>query len=108
MLVIALANIALPLTNAFVGEFMMFSGLFQYSKWMTAIAGVGIILAAAYTLNMIRNVFYGEVKATVAQITDIQFHEKLVLTIIVLVVLATGVYPQPIIEFISNTPAVQP
>lgn len=108
MLVIALANIALPLTNAFVGEFMMFSGLFQYSKWMTAIAGIGIILAAAYTLNMIRNVFYGEVKESVLPVTDILFHEKLVLVIIVLVVLATGIYPQPIIEFISNTPAVQP
>lgn len=105
MIVIALANIALPLTNAFVGEFMMFSGLFEYSKWMTAIAGLGIILAAAYTLNMIRNVFYGAASVSVSEVSDIELHEKLVLSLIVLIVLATGVYPQPIIEFISNLSA---
>lgn len=104
MVIIGMANIALPLTNAFVGEFMMFSGLFQYSAWFTAGAIVAIILAAAYTLNMIRNVFYGDVKASVAGVTDIAFHEKLVLTIITGIIFYLGVYPQALLDFITNTP----
>src|SRR6202007_1858305 len=59
LVVMALANIALPLTNAFVGEFMMFNGLFRYSIWIAVISGISIILAAVYTLNMIQKTFYG-------------------------------------------------
>jgi NADH-quinone oxidoreductase subunit M len=60
LVVIAFGNIALPLTNAFVGEFMMFGGLFKFNIWYTAFAGLSIILAAVYTLNMVQKVFYGE------------------------------------------------
>jgi len=64
--IMSLANIALPLTNAFVGEFLMFNGLFQYNAWVGLAAGISIILAAVYTLNMIQKVFYGNtVPATV-------------------------------------------
>ena len=59
LVVMALANIALPLTNAFVGEFLMFNGLFQHNVWMAGVAGISIILAAVYTLNMIQKVFFG-------------------------------------------------
>ncbi|MEJ7589610.1 MAG: NADH-quinone oxidoreductase subunit M [Ferruginibacter sp.] len=54
LVVIAFANIALPLTNAFVGEFMMFGGLFKFNIWYAAVAGLSIILAAVYTLNMVQ------------------------------------------------------
>ncbi len=57
LVIIALANIALPLTNAFVGEFLMFNGLFQMNAWYAAAAGISIILAAVYTLKMIQKVF---------------------------------------------------
>lgn len=100
--IIGMANIALPLTNAFIGEFMMFSGLFQYNNWMAAIALVGIILAAIYTLNMIRKVFYGEVSPTVANMTDIKLHEKLALSLIVVIIFVLGVYSQPLLDLISN------
>ncbi|MFX8903146.1 proton-conducting transporter membrane subunit, partial [Acinetobacter baumannii] len=59
LVVLAFANIALPLTNAFIGEFLMFNGLFTYNVWAAAIAGVSIILGAVYTLNMVQKVFYG-------------------------------------------------
>ena len=48
----ALANIAMPLTNAFVGEFLMFNGLFILNPWIAAFAGISIVLAAIYTLNI--------------------------------------------------------
>jgi NADH-quinone oxidoreductase subunit M len=98
MIVIALANIALPLTNAFAGEFLMFSGLYNYNKWFAAVAGIGIIISAVYTLNMIQKVFYGSVNGVTAEIKDIQWNEKLVLFIIVGIIFFIGVYPQPLID----------
>ena len=54
LVVLAFANVALPLTNAFVGEFLMFNGLFQYNIWIAGVAGISIILGAVYTLNMVQ------------------------------------------------------
>jgi NADH-quinone oxidoreductase subunit M len=98
LVVIALANIALPLTNAFIGEFMMFAGIYKHNVWMAAVAGISIILAAVYTLNMIQKVFYGNANATVENITDISFNEKLALALIVIMIFAFGVFPQPMID----------
>ncbi|MES2848310.1 MAG: NADH-quinone oxidoreductase subunit M [Bacteroidota bacterium] len=98
LVVIALANIALPLTNAFVGEFMMFTGLFQFNIWYTVVAGLSIILAAVYTLNMIQKVFYGESNVLTASMKDISLNEKLVLAVIVVLIFAVGIYPQPFFE----------
>lgn len=105
LVVLAFANIALPLTNAFIGEFMMFNGLFQFNVWYAVVAGLGIILAAVYTLRMVQNVFYGEVNALTTTMTDISFHQKLVLAILVIVVFAFGVFPQPLIELTKETVA---
>ena len=93
--VIALANIALPLTNAFVGEFMMFSGLFKFSIWYAAFAGISIILAAVYTLNMVQKVFYGETNSLTAAVKEIGLNEKIILSVIVVAIFMIGVFPQP-------------
>jgi NADH-quinone oxidoreductase subunit M len=98
LVIIALANIALPLTNAFVGEFMMFAGIYKHNVWMAAVAGISIILAAVYTLNMIQKVFYGNANATIENVTDISFNEKLGLALIVIMIFAFGVFPQPMID----------
>ena len=95
--VLALANIALPLTNAFIGEFMMFNGLFRFSVWMAAI-GISIILAAVYTPNMIQRIFYGKTNSVTAKAIDISTGTKLMLVVLVIVVLVLGVYPQPMIQ----------
>lgn len=96
--IIALANIGLPLTNGFVGEFMMFSGLWQKNVWLAVFAAIGIILAAIYTLNMLRNVFYGETNEVTENVSDINNVEKLVLAVIVAAIFIVGTYPQPLIE----------
>lgn len=98
LVVMALANIALPLTNAFVGEFLMFNGLFQYNIWIAGIAGVSIILAAVYTLNMVQKVFYGNTTAITEKAVDIKGNIQLMLIILVVVIIGFGVYPQPMIE----------
>ena len=99
LVIIALANIALPLTNAFVGEFMMFGGLFNVNPWYAVAAGISIILAAAYTLKMIQKVFYGELVPATAHVTDISFGEKSALLGLVALIFLFGVVPQPMIDF---------
>jgi NADH-quinone oxidoreductase subunit M len=98
LVIVALANIALPLTNAFPGEFLMFNGIFssqtKYNIWFIVLAGMGIILGAIYTLNMIRKVFYGNTNELTATTQDISWNEKLALGIIVVIIFWLGVYPQ--------------
>ncbi len=103
LVVIALANIALPLTNAFVGEFMMFTGLFKFNMVCTAIALISIILAAVYTLNMVQKVFYGEANMITEKMQEISLNQKLVLGIVVVFIFFFGVYPQPIIDLTKDT-----
>ena len=97
LVVVALANIALPLTNAFVGEFLMFNGLFAYNPWYAAIAGISIILAAVYTLGMIQKVFYGKSNDAL-QVTDLKSAETLAMVAIVVMIVLLGVYPEPMIN----------
>jgi NADH-quinone oxidoreductase subunit M len=105
--IIALANISLPLTNAFVGEFLMFTGVFtstvtKYNILFTVLAGVCIILGAVYTLNMIRKIFYGEAVALTAKAKDISLNEKLALGVIVILICWMGVYPKPMLDLTND------
>jgi len=107
-LVIALANIALPLTNSFIGEFMMFTGIFtspvfRYEYFLVPAAGICIILGAVYTLRMVQQVLYGEMNAVTEQGTDIPFNQQLVLWIMVILILFIGVYPEPFLELTRET-----
>ena len=103
LVVMAFANIALPLTNAFIGEFLMFNGLFQYKMWMAAAAGVSVILAAVYTLNMVQKVLYGNTVATTENATEISGNVQLVLIVLTVLIIVLGVYPQPLIDLTKDT-----
>jgi NADH-quinone oxidoreductase subunit M len=99
----ALANIALPLTNAFVGEFLMFNSLFQYNVWVGAAAGVSIILAAIYTLNMVQKVAYGEVSTQINQMQTINKPAQIVLIVLLIIVFVTGIFPQPLFNLTADS-----
>ena len=99
----SLANIALPLTNAFVGEFLMFNSLFQYNVWVGAAAGVSIILAAIYTLNMVQKVAYGEVSTQINQMQTINKPAQIVLIVLLIIVFVTGVFPQPLFDLTADS-----
>ncbi|UYQ93452.1 NADH-quinone oxidoreductase subunit M [Chitinophaga horti] len=103
LVVISFANIALPLTNGFIGEFLMFSGLFQYNVWFAAVACLGIILSAVYTLNMVQKVIFGEANTLTGTFTDLKAGETFSLTVIVAIILVLGVYPKPLLELVSQT-----
>jgi NADH-quinone oxidoreductase subunit M len=103
LVIISFANIALPLTNGFVGEFLMFSGLYQYNPWFMAVAGLGVILGAVYTLNMVQKVIFGQPNQLTETTTDLHVNEMLALGVIVVIILVLGVYPKPMLELVSST-----
>jgi NADH-quinone oxidoreductase subunit M len=103
LVIVALANVALPLTNAFIGEFLMFNGLFKFNVWYAAIGGISIILSAIYTLKMIQNVFYGNSNSVTAGAVDINWFEKASLAVIVVAIFMMGIYPRPMFQMANDT-----
>jgi NADH-quinone oxidoreductase subunit M len=108
LVIVSLANVALPLTNAFVGELLLFTGVFgstvtSYNVVFTATAALTIILSVVYTLNMIQRVFYGNTNALTAKAVDIRPNEKIVLAAIVALILFIGVYPKPVLDLTKDT-----
>ncbi|RKR81254.1 NADH dehydrogenase subunit M [Mucilaginibacter gracilis] len=97
-LIIVLGTVALPLTNGFVGEFLLLNGVSQYSIWLSAVAGVTIILGAVYMLRMYKKVMQGETNAITLVFTDIAGSEKAALGIICALIIVIGVYPQWILH----------
>jgi NADH-quinone oxidoreductase subunit M len=92
----AMANAGLPGTSGFVGEFMVVMGSVKVSFWYAALAGMTLILGAAYTLWMYKRVVFGAVANDhVAALTDLNGREVLFLTVLAVAVLAMGIYPAP-------------
>ena len=98
-MVIGLANVGLPGTSGFVGEFLVLVGIFQVDTWVAFLATTGIVLSVAYTLWLYRRVIYGElVKAELKDILDLNRREIAVFTPLVVLVLYFGIYPEPLLE----------
>lgn len=97
-LIIVLGTIALPLTNGFIGEFLLLSSIFQGNLVLSVIAGLTVIFGAVYMLRMYKSVMQGETNALTATFTDIHGSEKLVLIIICVLIIGIGVYPQPLLH----------
>ena len=99
----AFANIALPLTNAFIGEFLMFNSLFQFKPWIAAAAGVSVVLAAIYTLNMVQKCAYGELSEKMSKMQAPNMPAQFVLIVLLIVVIISGVYPAPLFDLTADT-----
>jgi NADH-quinone oxidoreductase subunit M len=97
-LLVLLGTVALPLTNGFVGEFLLLMGVYNYNIWLAAIAGLTIILGAVYMLRMYQKVMFGQVNTSTSVFTDLDGTEKSVLLIISVLIIFIGVYPQPILN----------
>jgi NADH-quinone oxidoreductase subunit M len=97
-LIIVLGTVALPLTNGFIGEFLLLNSVYQYNIWIAAIAGLTIIFGAVYMLRMYKNVMQGPTNELTAVFADIQGSEKIALIIICILIIGLGIYPQPILH----------
>lgn len=95
-LIIVLGAVALPLTNGFVGEFLLINGLFQYSAGLAAFAGLSVILGAVYMLRSYQAIMLGERKDSHTAFGSLASTDKAVLIIICVVIIAFGVYPKPL------------
>ena len=92
----AMANAGLPGTAGFVGEWMVILGAVQYNFWIAALAATTLVFGAAYTLWMVKRVYFGDVaNDDVKALADINGREFLMLAILAAAVLAMGLYPKP-------------
>ena len=99
MMLFALANSGLPGTSGFVGEFLVILGSFQANFWIALLAGLTLILGAAYTLWMYKRVVFGEVaNEGVAGLSDVNPREFIVLAALAAAVLLIGLWPAPLLE----------
>ena len=100
----AMSNAGLPGTSGFVGEFLVILGSFRVNGWYAAVAGLTLVLGAAYTLWMIKRVVYGEItNEKVKALVDVNGREKVVLGVLAVCVLGLGVYPMPLLEVMHST-----
>ncbi len=100
----AMANAGLPGTSGFIGEFLVVMGAMQVNFWYALLAGITLILGAAYTLWMYKRVMFGAVANDhVAELKDIGAREQLVLALAAVAVLALGIYPLPLAEMMHTS-----
>ncbi len=102
----AMANAGLPGTSGFVGEFMVIIASFHANFWYAFLGATTLILGAAYTLWMVKRVFYGEVvNEQVRELTDINSREFSIMAMLAVAVLVLGLWPAPVIDVMHTTVA---
>jgi len=97
-LIIVLANVSLPLTNSFVGEFLILLGLFQFNPLLAVITGLSVIIGAVYMLKMYQRVMYGPTNTVTEKFEDLSNKEILLFSPIVLMIFIIGIYPNIILQ----------
>ena len=97
-----MANVGLPGTSGFVGEFLTLIGVFQVNTWVAAVATAGVILSAAYALWLYRRVVMGDlIKESLRTITDMTTRERAIFAPLVVMTLLLGVYPALVLDIIG-------
>lgn len=97
-LIILLGSVAFPLTNGFIGEFLLINGVYQYNAWMAAFAGLSVILGAVYMLRSYQSIMLGEVAGNSSSFTPLCNTEKIILIILCAAILIFGIYPKPLLD----------
>ena len=98
-MVFTMANVGLPGTSGFVGEFLTMLGAFQVNTWVAFGAAFGLILSAGYALWLYRRIIFGALtKESLRGILDLSLREKLVLYPLIVLIVAFGFYPAPILD----------
>jgi NADH-quinone oxidoreductase subunit M len=99
LLVFTLANVGLPGTSGFIGEFLTLLGTFQSNSWVAFFATTGVILSAAYALYLYRRVIFGVIdKPSLMGIQDLNMREIATLAPLLILTIYYGIHPQPILD----------
>jgi NADH-quinone oxidoreductase subunit M len=97
-MVFTLANVGLPGTSGFIGEFLALIGTFRINSWVATFATLGVILSAAYALWLYRKVIFGTLKPSLAAIRDLGAREILIFAPLVVLTILFGIYPKPVLD----------
>ncbi|WP_323007611.1 NADH-quinone oxidoreductase subunit M [Pseudorhodobacter sp.] len=98
----SMANVGLPGTSGFVGEFLTLVGVFQVNTWVAFVAASGVILSASYGLWLYRRVVFGDlIKESLKSITDMSTRERAIFAPLVAMTLLLGVYPSLVTDIIG-------
>jgi NADH-quinone oxidoreductase subunit M len=101
-----MANVGLPGTSGFIGEFLTLMGIFQVNTWVAAVATSGVILSAAYALWLYRRVVMGDlIKEALKSISDMTAREKAIFAPLIAMTLILGVYPKAVTDIIGPSVA---
>jgi NADH-quinone oxidoreductase subunit M len=101
-MVFSLANVGLPGTSGFIGEFLTMIGTFRVNTWVASLAAIGTILSAAYMLWLYRKVIFGKLeKPSLFDIKDMGWREVVIMTPLVVLTIILGVYPKPVLDISS-------
>jgi NADH-quinone oxidoreductase subunit M len=106
-MIFTLANIGLPGTTGFIGEFLTMLGTFRVNNWVATLAALGTILSAAYALWLYRKVIFGKLeKPSLFNIKDLGWREMVILAPLVTLTIVFGIYPKPVLD-VSATSVAQ-
>jgi NADH-quinone oxidoreductase subunit M len=101
-----MANVGLPGTSGFVGEFLTLMATFQVNTWVAAVATTGVVFSAAYALWLYRRVVFGDlIKESLKTITDMTPRERIIFAPLVVMTLYLGVYPAAVTDIIGPSTA---
>ena len=101
-----MANVGLPGTSGFVGEFLTLMAVFQVNTWVALVATTGVIFSAAYALWLYRRVVFGDlIKESLKSITDMTAREKAIFAPLVVMTILLGVYPAAALDIIAPATA---
>ena len=99
-----MANVGLPGTSGFVGEFLTIVGVFKVNTWIAFFATTGVILSAAYALWLYRRVVMGDlIKEGLKTINDMNLREKIIFTPLIIMTILLGIYPSLALDIIGPT-----
>lgn len=102
-LIVLLGSVALPLTNGFVGEFLLITGVYQYSAWVAVFAGLTVILGAVYMLRSYQSIMLGNTNTVTEKFGLLNSSEKTLLIVISVLILVFGVFPKPLLDIADAT-----
>ena len=104
MMLFAMANAGLPGTSGFVGEFMVILGSMKSGFWIGFLAATTLIIGAVYTLWMYKRVIFGAVtNEKVEKLSDISGFEVAAFSLLAIMVLAMGIYPEPVLKMMHHS-----
>lgn len=100
-MVVVLASVALPTTNAFIGEFLLLFSVYEYNTWLSVVTGLTIILGAVYMLRMYQLSMLGETSERTVAFKDLQWQELLIFAVIIIIIFVMGIAPKAFMSMVQ-------